>query len=84
MREIDAEYALRSLGIEALAICNDAGFEMVTITAIPSDGDCDDDYYKVVYHVDNRNVSVTTSYDREVTNDDTAAAQEAGDRAWRP
>ena len=84
MREIDAEYALRSLGIEALAICNEAGFEMVTITAIPSDGVCDDDYYKVVYHTDDRNVSVTASYDREVRNDDAGDAQGAGDRAWRP
>ncbi len=85
MTNIEAEFALRSIAIEALAICSEVGFELASITVIPSDG-TDDDYWKTTYQTDNETVIVSTSYGEEVDDggDDAAAAQEAGDRAWRP
>lgn len=49
MTGTDAEFVLRSLAIEALAVCSEAGISMATITAIPRGADDDADWWQVVY-----------------------------------
>lgn len=60
MTDLEAEFDLRSLVIEALATCEEAGFEMATITVIPASGD-DGDWWKVSYEKDGETY-VTTCY----------------------
>lgn len=60
-----AEFALRSLAIEALGICQDADLKCATISVIPADdGDSDDfDWWKVSFEEsDGKCTQVSTSY----------------------
>lgn len=60
MREIEAEFELRSLAIEAMAICTQAGMEQADITVIPASGS-DGDWWKVSYEKDGETF-VTSCY----------------------
>lgn len=50
---LDAEFALRSLAIEALSICHEAGMSEASIYVTPEYGE-DDDWWKVSYSKDGK------------------------------
>ena len=64
MTETDAEFALRSLAIEALAVCSEAGVPTATVTVLPSSGDGDSDWWKVSFETrDGKRVTVSAMYE---------------------
>ena len=63
MTETEAEFALRSLAIEALAVCSEARLPTATITAIPSQGNGDTDWWKVSFEKGGKRVTVSAVYE---------------------
>ena len=64
MTGTDAEFVLRSLAIEALAVCSEAGISMATITAIPHGADDDADWWHVVYEPEEgMRMTVSSTYE---------------------
>lgn len=66
-----AEFAFRSLAIEALEICRSSDISGVTVTVIPSEGEPDGfDWWKVSFSLpDGKYVQVSTCYGEQHAED---------------
>lgn len=66
MSRDEAEFALRSMAIEALAICNQAGIARASITVVPQGNDDDGDWWHIDISQGDESVSVSCSYGEDV------------------